>query len=314
MDRIPDLSIGREMLFGGLEAGGTKVVCAVGTSPEDMRAEIRFPTTTPYRVVSKAVEFFHQYKLAAVGLASFGPLDLEPASPTYGYIRSTPKIGWSQTNLLGMFKQSLDLPIILDTDVNAAAFGEFSWDLQNHGLASLVYFTIGTGIGAGIITNGRILHGMLHPEVGHMRIPHDKDRDPFSGICPFHHDCFEGLASGSALAARWGQPAEELPIDHPAWILESEYIASALVNTILIFSPQRILLGGGVMNREYLFPLIRQRTRELLNDYLDSPVLAGNLDAYIIPPPLGHQAGVLGAIALARSLFSSREQQCVSQK
>ncbi len=289
-------------LYGGMEGGGTKFACAVGSGPEKIVEEIRFPTTTPGETLGQAIAFFQKYKVSAIGLAPFGPLDLDPASPAYESITATPKPGWSGTNLLAGFRQAFDIPLAFDTDVNAAAFGEFYWPPQNRGLDSLVYFTIGTGIGAGIIINGRVIHGLTHPEAGHMRLPHDRKKDPFPGICPFHKDCFEGMASGSALARRWRKPAETLPENHPAWELEATYIAYALVNVILTLSPQRIVLGGGVMQHAALFPSIRSKVRTILNGYIASPVLAGTMEEYIVPPALGRRSGVLGAMALANML------------
>jgi fructokinase len=291
-----------EKLYGCLEGGGTKFVCAVGTGPEAINEEIRFPTTTPDETLDQAIAFFKKHTVSAIGLASFGPLDLNPASPAYGSITATPKPGWAGTNLVAWFRRAFDVPIAIDTDVNAAAFGEYSWLLENRGLDSLVYFTIGTGIGAGAIVNGKVVHGLTHPEAGHVRLPHDRQKDPFPGGCPFHGDCFEGLANGPAISKRWGQPADSLPDDHPAWELEAGYIAAALANVICSLSPQRIVLGGGVMERRFLFPLIRKRVREILNGYIPSPVIAGTMGRYIVPPGLGKRSGILGALALAKLL------------
>lgn len=289
-------------LLGGMEGGGTKFVCAVGFGPDDILEEIRFPTTSPDETLGRALAFFekHRHRLAAIGLAPFGPLDLNPASPSFGSITATPKPGWAGTDVLGFFRAHFALPLAFDLDVNAAAFGEYIWVPSNHDLDSLIYYTIGTGIGAGVIVGGQIVHGLTHPEAGHVRLPHDRSRDPFAGSCPFHGDCFEGLANGPALSARWGQPADRLPDKHPAWELEAEYIAHALANTILMLSPQRIVLGGGVMKRLHLFPLIRKRVGEILNGYVASPVIAGGMQEYIIPPALGGRSGVLGAMALGR--------------
>ena len=293
-------------LFGALEGGGTKFVCAVGTNPENVLEEVRFHTTTPEETLSKAVAFFERYPVSAIGLAPFGPLDLNTGSPTYGSITTTPKAGWSNTDIIGAFRTAFDVPLAFDLDVNAAAFGEWFWIPSNHHLGPLVYFTIGTGIGAGIIVDGKLVHGLTHPEVGHMRIPHDRKKDPFPGICPFHKDCFEGLCTGPALAAHWRKPAELLPDNHPAWELEASYIALALVNVIMMVSPQRIVLGGGVMGHSALFPVIRRKVRELLNGYIHSPVMAGTLDEYIVPPALGKRSGILGAMALAKRLVDKK--------
>lgn len=289
-------------LIGAMEGGGTKFVCAVGSGPDEIVEEVRFPTTTPNETLGQAIAFFQKYNLSAIGLASFGPLDLNTASPTYGSITTTPKPGWTGTDVLAAFQHTFNMPLAFELDVNAAAFGEYSWIPDNKRLESLVYFTIGTGIGAGIIINGKVTHGLTHPEAGHMRLPHDRKKDPFPGTCPFHGDCFEGMASGPALARRWGKPAEMLPDDHPAWEQEALYIAYALANVILTLSPQRIVLGGGVMEHQSLFPSIRGKVRGLLNGYLTSPMLTGTMEDYIVPPALGKRSGMLGALALAETL------------
>jgi len=289
-------------LYGGMEGGGTKFICAVGSGPEEIVEEIRVPTTTPGETLGQAIAFFQKYNLSAIGLAPFGPLDLDATSPTYGSITATPKPGWAGTNVVAAFQRIFNVPLAFDLDVNAAAFGEHSWIPENQRLDSLVYFTIGTGIGAGFIVNGKVTHGLSHPEAGHMRLPHDRKKDPFPGTCPFHGDCFEGMASGPALASRWRKPGETLPDNHPAWELEAMYIAYALVNVILTVSPQRIVLGGGVMERRLLFPSIRGKVRGLLNGYLASTVLTGTMEEYIVPPALGKRSGVLGALALAKSV------------
>ncbi|MFH1524847.1 MAG: ROK family protein [Chloroflexota bacterium] len=290
-----------EKLYGCIEGGGTKFVCAVGTGPESISDEIRFPTTTPEETLGRSIVFFKKHTVSAIGLASFGPLDLNPASPTFGFITTTPKPGWAKTDLLGPFKKNFNVPITIDTDVNAAAFGEYFWLPENQGLDSLVYFTIGTGIGGGIVANGKVIRGLTHTEAGHVRLPHDFQKDPFPGACPFHGDCFEGLANGPAIAKRWGQSADSLPDDHPAWELEAGYIAAALANIICTVSPQRIVLGGGVMERHFLFPLIRNRVREFLNGYVASPIIEGPMDEYIVSPGLGKRSGILGAMALAKT-------------
>jgi fructokinase len=284
--------------YGGIEAGGTKFVCAVGTAPDDVR-ETRFPTTTPDESINRAIAFFReQPRITAIGIASFGPIDLHPDSPTFGYITTTPKPGWANTDLAGAIKRALGVPVGFDTDVNVAALGEQRWGAAQ-GLDTFIYLTIGTGIGGGGMSSGKLLHGLIHPEMGHIRLPHDLARDPFPGSCPYHGDCLEGLASGPALEKRWGVRAETLTPDHPAWKLEARYLALALVNFICTLSPQRVILGGGVMEQAQLFPLIRREVQQLLNGYVQSPVIIENIDAYIVPPGLGKRAGVLGAIALA---------------
>lgn len=290
------------MLYGGVEAGGTKFVCAVGTGPADLQAEVRFPTGAPAETIARAVEFFRREaggRLAAVGIGSFGPVDPDPASPTFGYVTSTPKPGWAHTDLAGPLRRALSLPVGFDTDVNAAALGEHRWGAAR-GLDTFIYLTVGTGIGGGGMANGRLMHGLLHPEMGHMRIPHDRARDPFPGCCPYHGDCLEGLAAGPAIEARWQARGEALPPDHPAWPLEAEYLALGLANLACTLSPQRIIVGGGIAEQPQLLPLVRQRVQGLLNGYLQAPAILEQIDEYIVPPALGSRAGVLGAIALAQ--------------
>jgi fructokinase len=279
--------------LGGIEAGGSKFVCATGSGPED--AEIaEFPTTTPEETIPRVVEFFRaRGRVAAIGIASFGPIDPNAESPTFGYVTSTPKPGWRNFDFAGAIHRALGLPIAFDTDVNAAALAESHWGAAR-GLRSFLYITVGTGLGGGAFIDGRLLHGRLHPEMGHIRVPHDRVRDPFPGNCPYHGDCLEGLAAGPAIEARWGHSGRALPDGHAAWDLEAEYLALGIVNWTCTLSPQRILLGGGVMQRAELFPKLRHRVGELLNGYLELPE--------IVPPELGARAGVLGAIALANGL------------
>jgi fructokinase len=291
-------------ILGGIEAGGTKFVCAVGTGPDDVCSEIRFPTTTPAETIGHAITFFKDQakhvELDAIGIASFGPVDPNPASPTFGCITTTPKPGWANADLAGAVGRALGLPVGFDTDVNGAALGEYRWGAAQ-GLDTFLYFTIGTGIGGGGMVGGKLMHGLLHPEMGHMRLPHDWQADPFKGACPFHGDCFEGLAAGPAMNARWGQPAETLPADHPAWQLEAHYIALAMANFIVTISPQLIILGGGVMSNPIVFPAVRSQVLELLNGYVQSPAILQHIDEYIVPPGLGNRSGVLGAFALAET-------------
>lgn len=282
-------------MYGGVEAGGTKWVCGIGTGPDDLHALTTFPTTSPAETLARAAEFFTQNGgVSAVGVGSFGPIDLH-----HGRITTTPKPGWAETDVVSTLRAALGVPVAFDTDVNAAALGEQRWGAAQ-GLDTFCYFTVGTGIGGGVMAGGRLVHGLLHPEVGHMLIPHDRDRDPFGGACPFHGDCFEGLASGSAIAQRWGKPGEELGDIPAVWELEAEYLAHGVVNVICVMSPQRVILGGGVMNQPSLLPLVRERTRDLLSGYIVAPELVDGLDDYIVAPALGGRAGVLGAIELAR--------------
>lgn len=293
-----------EPLYGAIEGGGTKFVCAVGTGPDDLRAEIRVETTSPEETLSRVVKFFHEQeakfgKLASIGFACFGPLDPNPASPTYGHILPTPKPGWTNANVVGMLKDTFDIPIVFDTDVNGAALGEWRWGAAQE-LETFIYLTIGTGIGGGAYVEGKLLHGLIHPEMGHILLRQDRDKDPFAGTCPFHGDCFEGLACGGAMEKRWGQPGETLSAEHPAWDLEAEYVAQALTNYTLTLSPQRIILGGGVGSVPHLLPKVRARTRELINGYIQSSIILEHIETFIVNPGLGNRSGVLGAIALAK--------------
>jgi len=296
-----------ETLFGGIEAGGTNFVCAIGTGPDDIRYETEFSTTTPDETLARAIDFFRSkdVDLAAIGMASFGPVDLDPSSPTYGHITSTPKPDWAGTDILGRVSQALSLPVGFDTDVNGAALGEYRWGAAQ-GLDTFVYLTVGTGIGGGGMVAGRLMHGLVHPEMGHIRVPHDRAGDPFPGICPFHGDCLEGLACGPALEARWEQSPERLPDGHAAWALEARYLALALVNFICTLSPQRIILGGGVMEGPGLLPMIREKVQELLNGYVQAAAITEEIEGFIVRPALGDRAGVLGAIALAARAAENR--------
>jgi len=293
-------------LFGGIEAGGTKIVCVVGSGPEDLKDEIRFQTTTPTETIQKAIDYFSKQNkkesLSAIGIGSFGPVDLNVKSPLYGYITSTTKPGWSNTNFLGMLKEQLNIPIGFDTDVNAAALGEYKWGAAKE-LNNFLYLTIGTGIGGGAVVSGKLIHGLMHTEMGHIFIPHDIISDPYKGNCPFHNDCFEGLASGPAIKERWGKPAEELCDDHKAWELQAKYISLALSNYVCTLSPERIIIGGGVMEKKLLFPMIRKNVPKLLNGYIGVDEILNDIDHYIVPPKLGNKAGILGAIALAEDEF-----------
>lgn len=299
-------------VFGGIESGGTKFVCMVGSGPENVLAEVRFPTTNPAETIRTAVEFFAPYarsgELAAVGIASFGPLDLDPASPTYGTITTTPKGGWDHVDLYGEIRRGLGVPVAFDTDVNAAAYGEQYWTPENRSLDPFLYMTVGTGIGVGAIVNGTPIHGLLHTEAGHVSIPHDSDKDPFPGVCPYHGDCLEGLASGLAMNKRWGQSPETLPDPHPGWELEVGYIALALVNLIYAYSPRRIVLGGGVSQHPGFHQAVRCKVRQLNQGYLQSPMLLAGIDRYILPPALGNRSGALGAIAMAIELAGEKDK------
>ncbi len=290
-------------LYGGIEAGGTKFVCAVGSNPDDLCVNV-IETTTPDETISRVIAYFKEQnstkKLSSIGIGSFGPIDLNRNSKTYGFITSTPKLNWENVDFVGAIRSSFNIPIGFDTDVNAAAIGEYQWGAAQ-GLTNFIYLTIGTGIGGGGIINGIPLHGLLHPEMGHIFIPRDyDDKKSYEGNCPRHKDCFEGLASGPAIRNRWGRPPQDLNQDHPAWEYIAKYISYALVNYICTLSPQRIIIGGGVMKQSKLYPLIHQMVKELLNNYLQLPEIIENIQNYIVPPTLGDRSGILGAIALAK--------------
>jgi fructokinase len=289
-------------LYGGVETGGTWCVCALGTGPGRLVAHERFRTGPPQETLERIIAFFasdaHPAP-AAIGVGSFGPADVDPQSARWGSVTTTPKPGWAHTPVAPVLRERLGVPIAFDTDVNAAALGEQRWGAGREA-RSLCYLTVGTGIGGGVLVKGRPLHGLVHPEVGHLRVPHDLARDPFAGICPFHGDCWEGLASGPALSARWGTDGRELPDDHSAWALEAEYLALGILAVVMVASPHRVILGGGVMERAPLLGLVRRRLRGLLGGYLDAPELGEGIERYLVAPELGDDAGVLGAIALAQ--------------
>ena len=300
-------------LYGGIEGGGTKFVCAIGSGPDNLVAETSFPTTKDAAAtIGQAIAFFRQHSqqtpLAGVGIASFGPVDPDPTSPSYGYITTTPKPGWAHTDFLGPVRDALGVPVAFDTDVNGAALGEYRWGAAQN-LDTFVYLTVGTGLGGGGMVKGQLMHGLMHPEMGHMLIPHDRATDPYDGYCPYHGDCWEGLAAGPALEGRWGVKGTELSVDHPAWELEAHYLALGLVNIITIMSPQRIVLGGGVMQQSHLFPMIRNKVQTLLNGYLQRAAITSEIDQYIVPPALPGRSGVLGAIALAEMSAASLIEQ-----
>jgi fructokinase len=297
----------RPRLVGGVEIGGTKVICAIGSGPDDLRLESRVPTTTPGETLARITTFFAEHagraRVTAVGVAAFGPLDLAERSRTWGHITATTKPGWSHTDVAGTLHRALGVPVFIDTDVNGAALGEHRWG-AGRGCDPLVYVTVGTGIGGGGVIDGRPMRGLVHPEMGHVRVPHDREADPFAGVCPFHGDCLEGLASGPAMRARWGVAAESLPSDHPAWALEARYLALGLVTIVCTLSPRRIVVGGGIASQPVLLPLARTEMAALLAGYVQAPALLEHIDEYVVTPALGERAGVLGAMALARDALA----------
>jgi fructokinase len=281
-------------LYGGIESGGSKWECAVGTGPDDVRAHATIPTTTPEETLERVTEFFAgEGPIDALGIGSFGPVDAHRGSPTWGYITTTPKPGWANTSVGQELQQRLGVPVVFDTDVNAAAFGECRWG-AGRGLSSLWYVTVGTGIGGGAVVDGKILSGRSHPEFGHLRVPRDPAIDPFAGSCVFHGDCLEGLASGTALEARWGSPASEIE-GEGAWALEARYLALGLLSVVAVLSPERIVVGGGVARRQGLLADVRTQLASLVNGY-DGFEPA---EDFVTAPALGSRSGVLGAIALA---------------
>jgi fructokinase len=293
-------------LIATLESGGTKMVAALASGPDDILARERIPTTTPEETISALIAFFKKASSQfgqpeALAIGTFGPADLDPNSPTYGHITNTPKPGWSHTDLLGPLQKALGVPTVFDTDVDAALFGETTWGAAQ-GLKNAAYFTIGTGIGGAVMIDGHLIHGAGHPEMGHMRLKRNPD-DHFAGNCPFHHDCLEGLASGPAIQNRWKTSAEDLAPDHAAWTFQADYLAQACLNVLTIAPPQKIILGGGVMHQEHLFPLIRSRLSDLLQEYLSYAGLK-DMDSFIVPPALGDNAGLLGCVALGQRLLA----------
>jgi fructokinase len=289
-------------MFGGIETGGSKWECAIGTGPDGLRTTATIATTTPAETIGRAVAFFEREgPVAAIGIGSFGPVDQKLGSPTWGHITTTPKPGWAHTDVGQEIRRRLSVPVAFDTDVNAAALGEHRWGAAQ-GLETFCYITVGTGIGGGGMARGKLLHGLVHPEFGHMRIPHDREADPFPGVCPYHDDCWEGLASGRAIQARWGRPGEELAGNEAVWELEARYLALGVVSVLCVLSPERIILGGGVMLQPGLLSLIQREVLALMNEYLDLAAVDGGIAGFITLPALAPRSGVLGAIALAKSV------------
>lgn len=290
-------------LFGCIHAEENKFVCAIGDLSGTIREKTVIKTTTPRDTVFNSVKFLlekHQLSpLSAIGISSFGPVDPDPDSPYYGYITTTTRPGWAQFNIVGSIKDALGLPVGFDTDVNGAAIGEARWGAGKE-INSLIYWTIGCGIGGGGLLSDKMMHGLIHPEMGHMYVPHDRKQDPYKGVCPYHKNCLEGLASVHAIRNRWGfKSAKEIPDEHPAWDLEAKYLGYAMANCVMSLSPQRIIIGGGVMNRKILYPKIRKETIRLLNGYIKHKELLTNIESFIVPPALGEYSELYGALALA---------------
>lgn len=287
--------------LGAIEAGGTKFVCCVGTESGEIVEKRTFPTLTPDETIGEVVSFFGRYELDAIGIGSFGPVDLNKTSKTYGFITTTPKEHWRQFNFVGKMREHFPVPIGFSTDVNAALLGEVTWG-QGKGYDSCTYMTVGTGIGVGATVAGQLLHGFQHPEAGHIPVKRHPD-DTFSGNCPYHADCLEGMAAGPAIAARWGSKAEQLETEESVWELEAYYLAQALVNQILLLSPSKLIIGGGVMKAKQLLPLIRKNVVQMLNGYIQHENVLSSIDEYIALPGLGDEAGIYGALVLATQAY-----------
>jgi fructokinase len=303
--RLANVDEATSAVVAGVEAGGTKFVCAIGTGPGDLRDTTSYATTSPDEALGQAIAFIGEYQqragveVAAVGVASFGPLNLHEGSPTYGHITSTPKARWQDTDVVTPFSDAFGVPVGVDTDVNGAALAESQWGAGRH-LDPVVYVTVGTGIGGGALVNGSLLHGLMHPEMGHLPVRRHHD-DRFAGVCPYHGDCLEGLASGPAIEARWQRSARELGPELDRGVaLEAWYLAQLASTLAYVLSPELIILGGGVLKLPGLLAAVRTDTAGLLNGYLGTAVAAEQIDRYIVAPELGDQAGVLGGIALAQ--------------
>lgn len=286
----------------GIEGGGTKFICGYGSGPNDLQGRTVIATGKPATTMRELAEYIrsvqNKVKIEAIGASIFGPLDLDHASKTYGYITTTPKHDWINFDFIGTLTREFNCPVGFDTDVNAAAIAEYRWGAAQN-ISDVLYLTIGTGIGGGIIANHRLVHGAMHPEMGHILIPQHKN-DPFPGVCEYHGNCLEGLASGPSLKERWQvKSALDLPADHPGWEMEAGYLGVALANFTMTFSPKRIILGGGVMRQDHLLPKIRRELIKSLGGYIQNPTVIKGLESYIVKPGLQENAGVLGAIAVA---------------
>jgi len=294
-------------LYGALEAGGTKMVCAIGDENGNILERVSIPTLTPGETMPPMIEFFRGKGISALGIGCFGPVDLDKKSPTYGYITSTPKLAWQNYPIVAEFEKALGIPVGFDTDVNAAALGEATWgctkDVENS-----IYITIGTGVGVGVIANGKPYHGMIHPEGGHILLSRHPE-DPMVGSgCPFHENCMEGLAAGPSLEKRWGVKGAELADRMDVWEMEAWYIGQAITNYIMILSPERIICGGGVMHQPCLLPLIRKEVARQMNGYIKGKGM-DDLDNYIVGVSLNDNQGAMGAVKLAMDALAAKEAE-----
>ncbi|WP_407371232.1 ROK family protein [Carnobacterium sp.] len=281
------------MMYGAIEAGGTKFVCAISDEQLEIKERISIPTTTPEETLKQVFDFFDQYTLTSIGIGSFGPIDVNEKSATYGYVTSTPKTAWKNFDFLGAVKQRYDIPVAWTTDVNAAAYGELKKG-SAQGTESCLYLTVGTGIGGGAVVDGKVLSGFGHPEMGHLLVSMHPD-DYFEGVCPYHGNCLEGVAAGPAIEKRYGKKGHELAEDKKVWEIEAFYLAQALVNYTLILSPEKIILGGGVMKQTQLLAMIKEQFTQLMAGYVATP----SLDEYIVTPELEDNAGITGCLLMA---------------
>lgn len=284
------------VIIGAVEAGGTKIVCGIGNESGEIIDRVSFPTEQPEKTIGQIIAYFKDKQVSAIGLGFFGPINIDENSPEYGYVTTTPKPGWGNYPVVPELRKAFDVPLGWDTDVNAAALGEATWGAAK-GLDSCLYYTIGTGVGVGVYLEGKLMHGLVHPEGGHV-LTRLYPGDTFKGVCPYHGNCLEGVAAGPAIQARWGVKADQLPADHEAWEIEAYYIGQAVASAILLASPKKVVLGGGVMHQMQLFPLIREQVKRNLAGYVSASAVAEQIDDYIVPPGLGDNAGLSGSLAL----------------
>ncbi|MCR4960891.1 MAG: ROK family protein [Lachnospiraceae bacterium] len=289
------------MRIGALEAGGTKMVLAIGDETGKIFEQKSIPTLTPEETMPEMIAYFKEKEVEALGIGCFGPICLDKSDEKYGYITTTPKLAWRDYPIAIEFEKALGIPVGFDTDVNGSCLGEATYG-DAAGLKNVIYITIGTGIGAGIMVEGNLVHGNLHPEAGHMILKRHP-RDTYEGKCPYHKECFEGLAAGPAIEARWGRSAKEIPEGHEAMDMEAWYIAQALMTYILVLAPEKIILGGGVMHRMELFPLIRKYVKEFIAGYVSTKQL-DDIDGYIVPASLHDDQGIMGCLVLGMNAVS----------
>ncbi|MCI8619116.1 MAG: ROK family protein [Oscillospiraceae bacterium] len=292
------------MHFGALEAGGTKMVCAIGNENGQILERVSIPTETPEKTMPALIDFFKDKGLAAIGIGCFGPVDLDKNSKTYGFITSTPKLSWKNYPIVAEFEKALGIPVGFDTDVNAAALGEAVWGCTKT-VKNSIYITVGTGVGVGVIIDGKPYHGMIHPEGGHIFISRRKDDPMEQGICPYHATCLEGLASGPAIEKRWGVKGAALSDRKEVWELEAYYLGQAICTYIMTLSPERIILGGGVMHQQQLLPMVRREVQKQMCGYVQGKGM-DNLDEYIVPISLNDNQGAMGCIKLAMDAWKEK--------